>query len=160
MDIDQIKIEKPDDSNIILGQSHFIKTVEDLYEVMMQSSPEVKFGVAFNEASGDRLVRYDGNDKELIDLAVKNMQNIKAGHSFIIIMKNIYPINCLNQVKNVPEVCRIYAATANPIYVLTAENDQGRGIIGVIDGFMPKGVESEEDIKKRKKLLKSIGYKR
>lgn len=160
MNIFTVRIEKDQETNIILGQSHFIKTVEDLYEVMAQSAPNAKFGIAFNEASGPALIRYDGNDKELIDLAIKNMKEIGAGHTFIIMMKNIYPINCLNAIKNVPEVCHIFAATANDIDVIVVQNDSGKGIVGVIDGVSPKGVETEKDIEERKELLKKIGYKR
>lgn len=160
MEIREVKIEKKDNLNIILGQSHFIKTVEDLYEVMAQSSPSAKFGIAFNEASGDRLIRYDGNDDKLINMAIKNMKKIGAGHSFIIVMDDIFPINCLNQIKDVSEVCRIFAATANPISVIVAENKNGCGIVGVIDGYSPVGVENEEKKKERKALLRNIGYKR
>ncbi|HMA69035.1 MAG TPA: adenosine-specific kinase [Candidatus Mcinerneyibacterium sp.] len=160
MEIREVKIEKKDNLNIILGQSHFIKTVEDLYEVMAQSSPSAKFGIAFNEASGDRLIRYDGNDDKLINMAIKNMKKIGAGHSFIIVMDDIFPINCLNQIKDVPEVCRIFAATANPISVIVTENKNGCGIVGVIDGYSPVGVENEEKKKERKALLRNIGYKR
>ena len=163
MEIKEVEIEKPDDMNFILGQTHFIKSVEDLYEAMA-NVPGAKFGIAFCEASGPCLVRADGNDDGLKGLAVKNAMAIGAGHSFIIFMKNCFPINVLNSIKNVPEVCRIYCATANPTKVLVAEstmgNERGRGIVGVIDGYMPKGIEGEDDVKKRKEFLRTIGYKR
>jgi len=163
MEIKEVKIEKPEDMNFILGQTHFIKSIEDLYEAMI-NVPGAKFGVAFCEASGPCLVRAEGNDDELKELAVKNAMAIGAGHSFIIFMKNCFPINVLNSIKNVPEVCRIYCATANPTKVLVYEsnlgNEKGRGILGVIDGYMPKGVENDDDIKKRKEFLRAIGYKR
>ncbi|HOP64834.1 MAG TPA: adenosine-specific kinase [Spirochaetota bacterium] len=159
MDIKTVKIEKPEDMNFILGQSHFIKTVEDLYEAVIQSVPGVKFGVAFCEASQERLVRWTGNDERLIELAQKNAMNIAAGHSFIIFMEGAFPINMLNAVKMVPEVCRVFCATANPVEVLIAETELGRGIIGVVDGLRPAGIEAEEDIIKRRELLRKIGYK-
>jgi len=163
MEIKEVEIEKPDDMNFILGQTHFIKSVEDLYEAMA-NVPGAKFGIAFCEASGPCLVRADGNDDGLKGLAVKNAMAIGAGHSFIIFMENCFPINVLNSIKNVPEVCRIYCATANPTKVLVAEstmgNERGRGIVGVIDGYMPKGIEGEDDVKKRKEFLRTIGYKR
>ncbi|MEM0015656.1 MAG: adenosine-specific kinase [Saccharolobus sp.] len=158
--IDVVKIDIPKDTNVIVGQSHFIKTVEDIYETLASASPSLKFGIAFNEASGKRLVRYDGNDEELIKLAIENAKKIGAGHVFVVYLKNGYPINVLNRLKNVEEVIRIFAATANPLQVLVAETDQGRGIIGVIDGFTPLGVETESDIKERKEFLRKIGYKR
>lgn len=158
--IDVVKIDIPEGTNVIIGQSHFIKTVEDLYEALSSSSPHIKFGIAFNEASGKRLIRYDGNDGDLIKLAIEQAKKIGAGHVFVIYLKNGYPINVLNRIKNVDEVVRIFAATANPLQVLVAETDQGRGIIGVIDGFTPLGVESESDIKERKEFLRKIGYKR
>ncbi len=163
MEIKEIEIKKPEGMNFILGQTHFIKSVEDLYEVMA-NVPQAKFGIAFCEASGACLIRADGNDESLKKLAVENAMSIGAGHSFIIFMENCYPINVLNAIKNVPEVCRIYCATANPTKVLVVEGDvegkRGRAIIGVIDGYMPKGIESEEDIKERKEFLRKIGYKR
>lgn len=163
MDIEQVPIEKPDDLNFILGQSHFIKSVEDLYEAMV-NVPGAKFGIAFCEASGDRLVRADGNDEGLQQLAVDNAKRIGAGHSFIIFLDNCFPISVLNAVKNVPEVCRILCATANPTTVLVAEGENegetGRGMLGVIDGYTPQGVESDGDVAERKKFLRSIGYKR
>lgn len=158
--IDVVKIDIPKDTNVIIGQSHFIKTVEDIYETLASASPSLKFGIAFNEASGKRLVRYDGNDEELIKLAIENAKKIGAGHVFVVYLKNGYPINVLNRLKNVEEVIRIFTATANPLQVLVAETDQGRGIIGVIDGFTPLGVETESDIKERKEFLRKIGYKR
>ena len=160
MNIKSVKLEFPSDANIILGMSHFIKTVEDLYEVMVSSVPGARFGIAFCEASQDRLVRADGNDEELKTLAIKNARNVGAGHSFIIIMKDAFPINVLPRIKQCPEVCRIFCATANPVEVLYVETDLGRGIIGVVDGLTPLGVESTEDVEKRKSFLRQIGYKR
>jgi len=161
--IQEIEIEKPPEINFILAQSHFIKSVEDLYEAMV-NVPNAKFGIAFCEASGKCLIRYDGNDEEMIQLAVKNAEKISAGHAFIIFMKGCYPINVLNAIKNVPEVCRIYCATANPTKVLIYETkigeEIGRAIVGIVDGYRSKGVESEEDKKERKEFLRKIGYKR
>lgn len=154
-----IKIEKPEGLNLILGQTHFIKSVEDLYEVLITSSASIKFGIGFVEASGDALVRWAGNDNELIELAKTNAYEIGAGHCFIIFLKDAFPINVLNAVKNVQEVCSIYAATANPLEVIIGQTKQGRAILGVVDGIMPKGVEGKEDIEKRKKLLRKFGYK-
>ena len=154
-----VKIDRPEGTNIILGQCHFIKTIEDLHEAITGGVPNAVFGVAFSESSGPCLIRRSGNDPELIDLAVNNMLNIAAGHTFIIMLKNIYPINIMNSIKNVPEVCNIYCATANPLEVIVAENDLGRGIIGVIDGSSPKGVEKEKEIEERKSLLRKLGYK-
>ncbi len=159
MELKVVKIEKPDDINFILGHSHFIKTVEDLYEAIVGSVPNIKFGIAFCEASDPYLIRYSGTDEDMIKLAIKNAQNIGAGHSFIVFLKNAFPINVLNAVKGVQEVCRIFTATANPTEVIIAETEQGRGILGVIDGGSPKGVEGEEDIKHRKELLRTFGYK-
>jgi hypothetical protein len=160
MDIKSIIIEKPDDTNFILGQSHFIKTVEDVYEVLVTSVPGIKFGLAFCEASGKCLIRWAGTDPDMIELAKKNALSISAGHSFILFLGDgFYPVNVLNAVKMVPEVCRIFCATANPTEVLVAETDQGRGILGVIDGFSPKGIEADEDIAWRKGFLRMIGYK-
>jgi adenosine/AMP kinase len=159
MELKIVKIEKPDNINFILGQSHFIKTVEDLYEAIVTTQPHMKFGIAFCESSGSALVRWAGNDEAMIELAKKNALNLSAGHSFIIFMDNGYPINILNTIKMVPEVCRIFCATANPVEVIIAETEQGRGILGVIDGVKTKGVEGEEDIKKRKEFLRKIGYK-
>ena len=163
MEIKEVEIKKPNDMNFILGQTHFIKSVEDLYEAMV-NVPGAKFGIAFCEASGPCLIRAEGNDDELKKLAIDNAMAIGAGHSFIIFMRDCYPINVLNAIKNVPEVCRIYCATANPTKVLVYESnmgsEKGRAILGVIDGDMPKGIEGEEDIKKRKEFLRAIGYKR
>ena len=159
MDIKSVTIEKSEELNFILGQSHFIKTVEDIYEAMINAVPGVKFGLAFCEASGPCLVRYTGTDDELIELAKKNAYNLSAGHSFIVFMKDIFPLNVLNAIKNLPEVCRIFCATANPTEVVIVETDQGRGILGVVDGFASKGIETEEDIQARKELLRKFGYK-
>ena len=159
LEIKIIKLDKPNDLNVIIGQTHFIKSVEDLYEVLITSSTTIKFGIGFVEASGDCLVRWAGNDERLIKLARENAYKIGAGHSFIIFIEDAYPINVLNAIKNVQEVCSIYTASANPIQVIIAETEQGRGILGVIDGFKPKGIETEEDIKKRKELLRKFGYK-
>ncbi|MDY0095451.1 MAG: adenosine-specific kinase [Candidatus Vecturithrix sp.] len=159
MEIKIVTIEKSENMNFILGQSHFIKTIEDLYEAMVNSVPGAKFGLAFCESSGPCLVRHTGTDEELVDLAKKNAYQLSAGHSFILFMKDIFPINVLNAVKNVPEVCRVFCATANPVQVLVAETDQGRGILGVIDGFASKGIETDEDIQARKELLRKFGYK-
>ncbi|MGA2774890.1 MAG: adenosine-specific kinase [Candidatus Omnitrophota bacterium] len=155
-----VKINKPDEVNLILGQSHFIKTVEDLYEVLVSSVPGIKFGFAFSESSGACKVRCEGNDEELKRLAAANMLEIGAGHSFLIFLRNAYPINVLNTIKNIPEVCNIYCATANPLEVIVAENVGGsRGILGVIDGSRPKGIETDEDILWRKQFLRKAGYK-
>lgn len=159
MDITTVRFEKPEELNFILGQSHFIKTVEDLHEAVVQASPTIKFGIAFCESSGPRLVRWSGNDQELIDLAVKNARAIGAGHSFLILLREGFPINVLNAVKMVPEVCRIYCATANPVEVVLGETEQGRAILGVVDGGSPLGVEDEEDIAERKAMLRRFGYK-
>jgi adenosine/AMP kinase len=159
MDIHSVSVENPDELNLILGQSHFIKTVEDLHEVLAQSSGSLEFGIAFCEASGPRLVRRSGNSNDLVDLAVRNARAIGAGHSFIVFLRNGFPVSVLNAVKAVPEVCRIFCATANPVQVLVAETGQGRGIIGVVDGGSPLGVESEDDIAARKNLLRQFGYK-
>ena len=161
--IKSVEIEKPDDLNFILGQTHFIKSVEDIYEAMVNSVPSAKFGVAFCEASGACKVRVEGNDEALKKLAEKNAFNIGAGHSFIVFMKDCFPLNVLNTIKTLPEVCSIYCATANPTKVIIAEakneGEFGRGILGVIDGFVPKGIEDKEDISWRKKFLREIGYK-
>jgi adenosine/AMP kinase len=159
MDLQVVKIQKPDDVNLILGQSHFIKTVEDLHEALVTAVPGIQFGLAFCESSGKRLVRWTGTDEEMITLAKENALAIGAGHCFIIFLKNAYPINVLNAVKMVPEVCRIFCATANPVEVIIAQGDQGRGILGVVDGQSPAGVEGEEDIAWRKGFLRTIGYK-
>lgn len=159
MDFKIIKIEKPEEMNMILGHSHFIKTVEDIYEAMVNAVPGAKFGLAFCEASGPCLVRCTGTDEVLVELAKKNAFNLAAGHSFILLMKDLFPVNVLNSVKNVPEVCRIFCATANPVEVLIVETELGRGIVGVVDGFISKGIETETDIQHRKELLRTIGYK-
>ncbi len=154
-----MRIDVPEGANIIVGQSHFIKTVEDLHETIVCSVPAAKFGLAFCESSGPCLIRTSGNDHELIELAGREASKVGAGHSFILFLKDAYPINILNQVKLVPEVCSIYAATANPIQVIVAEAGQGRGILGVIDGSKPKGIESPKDAEDRKDLLRKMGYK-
>jgi len=159
MDIKTVKIENPDGLNMILGHSHFIKTVEDVYEAIVNAVPMARFGVAFCEASESCLVRYTGTDNKLVELATKNAYNLSAGHSFIVFMENIFPVNVLNPIKNVTEVCRIFCATANPVEVIIAETELGRGILGVIDGFSSKGIETEDDIYARKELLRQIGYK-
>lgn len=159
MEILTVKINKPDDINIIFGQSHFIKTVEDIYEALISAMPNIKFGFAFCESSGACLIRSEGNDVHLKKLAEENALNIGAGHTFIILLKNAYPINVLNKIKDIPEVCNIYCATANPVEVIVAETQNGRGCMGIIDGLKPKGIEKEEDIKWRKDLLRKIGYK-
>lgn len=159
MELTTVQIDKPEDLNLILGQSHFIKTVEDLHEVLAGASPHLKFGIAFCESSGPRLVRRSGNDPELVDLAVKNALAIGAGHSFLVFLREGYPVNVLNQVKMVPEVCRIYCATANPVEVVLTETEHGRAVLGVVDGGSPLGVETEEDVAARKGLLRAIGYK-
>ncbi len=160
MEIKTVKIEKPEDINFILGQSHFIKTVEDIHETLVGSVPGIKFGLAFCEASGKCLVRWTGTDNEMIELAKKNALAIGAGHSFILFLgEGFFPINVLNAVKSTPEVAHIFCATANPTEALVAETEQGRGILGVVDGFSPKGVEDDEGIKWRKDFLRMIGYK-
>ncbi len=160
MEILTIKIEKPEAVNFILGQSHFIKTVEDIHEALVTSVPGIQFGLAFCEASGKCLVRWSGTDAAMIDLAKKNALSIGAGHSFIVFLaEGYYPINVLKTIQNTPEVCQIFCATANPTDVLVAETDLGRGILGVVDGSAPKGVEAEEDIAWRKGFLRKIGYK-
>ena len=159
MEIKVFQIKKPDEVNLILGQSHFIKTVEDLHETIVASVPGAKFGLAFCESSGPCLVRWSGTDKELTELAKANALELSAGHSFLVLMRDLFPINILNAVKGVPEVCRIFCATANPVEVIIAETETGRGILGVVDGMKSKGIEGEEDIKARKEFLRKIGYK-
>lgn len=159
MELEIVKIDNPKGYNFILGQSHFIKTVEDLYEAIVGSVPNIKFGLAFCESSGPRLVRFAGNDEELTELAKKNAYNIGAGHSFIVFIKDAYPINILRAIKDVQEVCNIYCATANPVEVILAKTEQGKGILGVIDGGSPLGIEGEKEIEERKALLRKIGYK-
>jgi len=159
LELKLVEINKPEEANVIIGQSHFIKTAEDLYEVMVNSAPGIEFGLAFAEASGACKIRSEGNDQLLKKLAAENCLNISAGHSFIILLKKAYPINVLNAVKGVPEVCNIYCATANPVKVVVAVTEGGRGILGVIDGLAPKGVEDEADISWRKDFLRKTGYK-
>jgi hypothetical protein len=155
-----VRLQIPEGCNIILGQTHFIKTVEDLYEILVSSVPQARFGIAFCEASGDCLIRSEGNDEEMRCLAVANAQEIAAGHTFVILLREAYPINVLNAIKLCQEVCTIYCATANPVELILVQTDQGRGIMGVVDGFSPKGVEGEKEIAWRKGLLRKIGYKR
>lgn len=159
MKIQIIKIDVPPDANLILGQSHFIKTIEDLYEAIVNTVPGAKFGIAFCEASGPCLVRCEGNDRELKTMAADNALRVGCGHSFLVFLRDAYPINLLNTIQSVPEVCRIYCATANSIEVVVAETDGGRGILGVIDGATPKGIETAKDVKERKAFLRKIGYK-
>ncbi len=160
MELTTVRIEKPDDINFVLGQSHFIKTVEDIHEALVQAVPGIKFGLAFCESSGATLVRWTGTDEAMIELAKLNAQSLAAGHSFILFLgPGFFPVNILNSLKMVPEVCRIYCATANPVEVVIAETEQGRGILGVIDGAKTKGVEKDEDIAWRKDFLRKIGYK-
>lgn len=160
MELKAIRVEVPENGNVIIGHSHFIKTVEDLYEAIVNTAPQMKFGIAFNEASGPCLIRVDGNDEGLKTLATRNAQAIGAGHTFVIALREGYPINILPRVRDVPEVCGIHCATANPVEVVVMETEQGRAVLGVVDGSPPKGVESEEDAKKRHGLLRAIGYKR
>lgn len=159
MELLTVKIEKPEDCNVILGQSHFIKTVEDLHEALVNSVPSVKFGLAFCESSGPSLVRASGNDPELTELARDNAFALSSGHTFVIFMREAYPINVLGAIRRVPEVCSIFCATANPIEVVIAETEQGRGILGVIDGLRSKAIETEGDVVERKEFLRKIGYK-
>lgn len=159
LELKLVKIKKPEEVNLILGQSHFIKTVEDLYEVLVNNVPTIKFGLAFVESSGACKVRSEGNDPELKKLAEDNALEIAAGHSFLVFIRNAYPINVLNAIKNTPEVCGLYCASANPVEVIIAESQMGRGILGVIDGLKPKGIESEEDIVWRREFLRKLGYK-
>ena len=159
MELKTVKLEIPEGANIIVGQTHFIKTVEDLYEVMVNALPKSRFGIAFCEASGACLIRLEGNDEELRKVAQRNAQAIGAGHTFVMVLLDAYPINVLNAIKNCPEVCSIFCASANPVEVIIAESSQGRGILGVIDGYLPKGVEGPEGIQWRKELLRKIGYK-
>jgi uncharacterized protein len=154
-----VAVEKPQELNLILGQSHFIKSVEDLHEALAGAVPGLRFGIAFCESSGPRLVRRSGNDPELVELAIRTAMAIGAGHSFIVLLREGFPVNVLNQIKLVPEVCRIYCATANPVQVIVAETSAGRGILGVIDGGSPVGVESEADVAARRQLLRQLGYK-
>ena len=157
--IEVVKIDKPDDVSIIIGQAHFIKTIEDIYEALICAVCGIKFGIAFCEASGEALLRTEASDEDLNNLAIKNALKIKAGHTFVIVMKDAYPINVLNQIKMVPEVCRIFCATANPLEIIIASTDQGRGILGVIDGVSVVGLEKDKEKISRKELLRKIGYK-
>lgn len=159
MELGVVRIDKPDDVNLILGQSHFIKTVEDVHEALVGVSPVLRFGIAFCEASGARLVRRSGNDADLVELATRNMLALGAGHAFLVLLREGFPVSVLNQLKLVPEVCRIYCATANSVEVVVVESEQGRGILGVIDGETPVGVEAPDDVEERKRLLRTIGYK-
>jgi adenosine/AMP kinase len=160
MDLKTVRLVIPENGNIIVGHSHFIKTVEDLYEAIVNTVPQMKFGIAFNEASGDCLIRVDGNDPELEGIATENAQAIAAGHTFVIALRNGYPINILGRIREIPEVCNIFCATANPVEVILAESELGRGILGVIDGSSPRGIESANDRDWRHGLLRKIGYKR
>ena len=160
LEMKAIRMEFPSDANIIVGQSHFIKTVEDLYEAVQTTAPQAKFGLAFNESSGACLTRSDGNDQALRETAIRNAQALACGHTFVLVLENAYPINVLNTIRNIPEVCSIFCATANPVEIIVAESAQGRGVLGVIDGSSPKGVESESDVTWRHDLLRKIGYKR
>jgi uncharacterized protein len=160
MELKLVALEIPEGGNVILGQSHFIKTVEDIYEAIVNTVPQMKFGVAFNEASGPCLTRVDGNDEALKKLAARNAAAVGAGHIFVVVMTEGYPINVLGRIKDVPEVCAIFCATANAAQAVVAESELGRGVLGVIDGFPPKGVESAEDAEKRRAFLRMIGYKR
>ncbi|MEM5875265.1 MAG: adenosine-specific kinase [Candidatus Aenigmatarchaeota archaeon] len=159
MEIKVVSVKIPEGANIILGRSHFIKTVEDVHELLVNCVPNIKFGIAFNEASGKCLIRHSGNDEELENEAIKVAQEIGAGHIFVIFIRNAYPINILPRLKDVPEIVEILAATANPLQIVVVETEQGRGILGVIDGFSPKGIENQEDVKERKEFLRKIGYK-
>lgn len=159
MEIITVKLEIPGDCNVILGQTHFIKTAEDLYELIATTVPQAEFGIAFTEASGPCLIRTEGNNSELVDTCARNLEAIGAGHVFCILLKNAFPVNILNQVKNCPEVCGIFCATANPVEVIVAESSQGKGILGVIDGFPPRGVEGPADKAQRREFLRKIGYK-
>lgn len=160
MQLTTVRLEFPEDANIILGQTHFIKSVEDLYEALINTVPHLKFGIAFNEASGPCLTRVEGNDDGLKALAARNAQAIAAGHIFVIILREGYPINVLGRIKDVPEVCNIFCATANPVEVVIAQGEFGRGVLGVLDGFPPKGIETEADAQARRDFLRKIGYKR
>jgi len=160
MEMKVVPLAIPQDGNIIVGQTHFIKTAEDLYEILATSCPHAKFGIAFCEASGPCLIRVEGNDDALKKCAAENAMTVGAGHTFVIVLQNAFPINVLNAVKSCPEVCHIYCATANPVEVVIAETDQGRGVLGVIDGYSPKGVEGEAEVQARRQFLRRIGYKR
>ena len=159
MELVSVQMEVPAEGNIIIGQTHFIKSAEDLYEAITSSVPAAKFGLAFCEASGPCLVRAEGNDEALKQMAVRNARQIAAGHSFVVLLQNAFPINVLNAIKSCPEVCTIFCATANPLQVIVAQSEQGRGVLGVIDGSSPKGIEGPEDVTARKELLRKFGYK-
>ena len=160
LELKLVEIKPPEGVNVIIGQSHFIKTVEDLYEALVSNSPAIKFGIAFCESSGPALIRFDGNNEEMTKLAVEYARKLSAGHVFVITLKDAYPINVMNRVKHIDEVATVFCATANPIQVIIAETEQGRGVLGVIDGVKSKGVETDEDKKKRHEFLRKIGYKR
>lgn len=160
LDLLAVPMEIPSEANIIIGQSHFIKTVEDIYEAVVSTVPQARFGLAFNESSGACLVRSEGNDPALREAAIRNAQSLAAGHVFVLLIQNAYPINLLNALRNVPEVCSIFCATANPVEVVLARSEQGQGVLGVIDGSSPKGVEAEDGVAWRHDLLRKIGYKR
>jgi uncharacterized protein len=160
LELKSVRMEFPADANIIVGQAHFIKTVEDLYEAVSTTAPQAKFGLAFNESSGACLTRFDGNDPALQQTAIKNAQALACGHTFVIVLSVAYPINIMGAIRNVPEVCSIFCATANPVEIIVAQSDQGRGVLGVIDGESPKGVEGQDDMAWRHDLLRKIGYKR
>ncbi len=160
MELKAIRLEIPEGGNIIFGQTHFIKSVEDIYEAIVNASPQIKFGVAFNEASGPCLTRVDGNDEDLKAVAARNAAAVGAGHAFVVVLRDGFPINVLNHIQQVPEVCSIYCATANPAEAIVVETELGRGVLGVVDGFPPKGLETEADAKRRKDFLRMIGYKR
>jgi adenosine/AMP kinase len=159
MELKTVRVHIPQGANVVIGQTHFIKTIEDLYEIFVGSAPQIRFGVAFSEASGPCLIRHEGNDDELAQAAVRTLQDVAAGHVFVAFMRDAFPINVLNAIKMCPEVCRVYCATANPLEVVVAETEQGRGIVGVIDGSSPKGVEGEAEKAARKTLLRNFGYK-
>jgi len=159
MELTAVPIERPDDLNVIVGQAHFIKTVEDLHEALAGASPHLRFGIAFCEASGPCLIRRSGNDDELVALAVRNAEAVGAGHSFVVFLRDGFPVNVLNAFKQVPEVCTIFCATANPVEIIVAETELGRGVVGVVDGLPPAGVETARDEADRKALLRHIGYK-
>ncbi|HEX7391465.1 MAG TPA: adenosine-specific kinase [Thermoplasmata archaeon] len=160
MELKSVRVELPEKANVIIGQTHFIKSVEDIYEAIVSTVPQAKFGVAFCEASGPCLVRVEGNDDKLKQVVAENAMRIGAGHTFVVMLEDAYPINVLNRIKDVQEVCTIFCATANPVDVIVAENERGRGIVGVIDGDKPKGIEGNKDVEDRKAFLRMIGYKR
>ncbi len=159
MELKNVRLSVPQDCNIILGQSHFIKTAEDLYEILVTGCANARFGIAFSEASGPCLIRVEGNDEELKKAAAENSMSLGAGHTFVVLLKNAFPINVLNAIKSCPEVCRVFAASANPIEAIVIETEQGRGVLGVVDGFPPRGVETDSDVTNRKEFLRKIGYK-